>query len=56
MNMHLHIDQVIPKQIRTDPEKLERMLFALIQNALKFTKHGHIKLSVNLLGESESNL
>lgn len=44
LNMHLHIDQSIPKLVRTDPEKLERMLFSLLQNALKFTTRGHIQL------------
>lgn len=46
LNMHLHIDQTIPKLVKTDKDKLERMLFSLLQNALKFTTRGHIKLLV----------
>ena len=46
--MHLHIDQRLPKRIEADSERLERILFILLQNSLKYTLRGCIKVSVEL--------
>lgn len=47
---HLHFDLDItpnvPQYIKSDSVKLEKILINLLENALKFTAHGQIKLSV----------
>ena len=54
LNMHLKIEQSLPKSIYTDQERLERVIFVLLQNSLKYTQHGWIKLIAEL-GDSEIN-
>ena len=44
--MYLKIDPTLPKMIVTDSERLERILFVLLQNALKYTERGGIHLNV----------
>ena len=46
LNMHLNIEQLVPKKIKTDRERLERVLFVLLQNSLKYTVRGCIKVVV----------
>lgn len=46
LTMHLSIQQQLPKKILADQERLERVLFVLLQNSLKYTYRGCIKLSV----------
>jgi signal transduction histidine kinase/DNA-binding response OmpR family regulator len=38
----------IPKMIRTDPTRLRQVLINLISNAIKFTKHGGVKMIVSI--------
>lgn len=54
LNMHLNIQQLIPKRIKADPERLERVLFVLLQNSLKHTTRGGIRVRVDLDHERES--
>ena len=46
LNMYLKIDPTLPKMIVTDSERLERILFVLLQNALKYTERGGSHLNV----------
>ena len=49
LQMHLCIEQQVPKEIYADSVRLERILFVLLQNSLKYTHRGKIKL----LGEAK---
>lgn len=51
LNMHLKIAQSLPKFIYSDQERLERVIFVLLQNSLKYTRQGCIKL----IAESNRN-
>jgi len=39
-----------------DPLKLKQVLFNLISNSLKFTKHGYIKLEINIQKRKDDNI
>ena len=47
-NLILDIDEAIPDYLIGDPTKLSQIILNLINNALKFTKNGEIKLTANL--------
>ncbi len=46
-----NIDENIPKYVVGDEYRLGQILFNVIGNAFKFTKHGQITLNVNLFNE-----
>lgn len=46
------IDKLIPKRVVTDALRLNQMLNNLISNAIKFTDHGQVLLSVKFLSGS----
>lgn len=50
--MYLKIDQNLPKGVFSDSERLERMLFVLLQNALKYTQRGGIHLIVKSINQN----
>lgn len=49
----LEIDPNIPEYLLGDPTKLSQIFMNLINNALKFTKDGHVSTSVKLLSLKE---
>lgn len=46
LKMFLSIESRLPRRILADQERLEKVLFVLIQNSLKYTHRGSIKLNV----------
>lgn len=46
---HLEYAYPLPAQINTDPTRLKQILFNLTNNAIKFTEHGYVGLSVSLV-------
>ncbi len=46
----LDIDEKVPNAILSDPTKLSQIFINLINNALKFTKNGEVKVLVELFG------
>ncbi|QTN19049.1 response regulator [Brevundimonas sp. AJA228-03] len=47
VRLKVMISDRTPARIRTDPLRLQQMLFNLLSNAVKFTEHGAITLSVD---------
>lgn len=50
----LNLKEGIPDLLMGDPVRLSQILNNLISNAIKFTLHGQVELSVNLLDQSNS--
>lgn len=52
----LEFDPTIPKWIIGDKFKLERILLNLMNNAIKFTRYGFLKLRVNLVTQIDDKI
>jgi len=44
----IHFDENLPSRIRSDPTRLRQCLINLINNAIKFTKTGHVRIEISL--------
>jgi signal transduction histidine kinase/CheY-like chemotaxis protein len=53
-NFVLDIDERIPNAVISDPTKLSQIFINLINNALKFTKNGEVKVLVELFGINDN--
>lgn len=51
----LDIDENVPNVVIGDPTKMSQIFLNLINNALKFTKNGEVKVIVELFGTKENN-
>jgi len=49
LKIQSHIDSNVPKALKGDKYRLQRILINLVSNAIKFTNKGHIKLDVSLI-------
>ena len=47
IELELDIDENVPRYIKTDQVKLRQVLINLINNAIKFTKEGMVKVSIS---------
>ena len=54
-NFTLEIDSKIPDNLIGDPTKLSQIILNLINNALKFTKNGFVKLTTKLVALEDKN-
>lgn len=49
------VDQLLPKRIRGDRERLLQVLTNLFSNAIKFSEHGEVRLDVDFTIEDENH-
>ena len=53
IQLHLEKDAEIPKALVGDPLRLKQMIFNLLNNAIKFTEEGEVRLSCQLEEKNE---
>lgn len=51
LDLRVNIGSKVPELVIADPSLLRRVLVHLLDNSLKFTEHGHVVLSVDVVGE-----
>lgn len=56
LQITVHIDRQLPTTIISKKEILNRILLNLVSNAIKFTQHGAITISVNVINLSDNIL
>jgi signal transduction histidine kinase/CheY-like chemotaxis protein len=56
LKLTLHIDEAVPKNIIGDEYRIKQILFNLLNNAIKFTKHGSVHLEISALDSNEQNI
>ncbi|WP_122466024.1 ATP-binding protein [Brevundimonas lutea] len=52
VRLHIEVDSEAPEIIRTDPLRLQQILFNLLSNAVKFTREGDITVRVMTTGDA----
>ncbi|MDX5483298.1 MAG: response regulator, partial [Hymenobacteraceae bacterium] len=55
LSFELHIDKAIPDEVAGDPARLTQIINNLTSNAIKFTDKGSVRLSVNLVYQSDQD-
>jgi PAS domain S-box-containing protein len=54
LDIILHKEENTPNVIKTDPIRLRQILINLLGNAIKFTKHGQVEISIKVLETNEN--
>ena len=49
----VHVDPQLPEQLTGDPHRLEQILTNFVNNAVKFTEQGEVRLDIDLLERTE---
>ena len=52
----LDLDESIPENLTFDPTKLSQIIINLVNNSLKFTKNGYVKLTAKLVDVENKNI
>lgn len=53
LRLHCIIEPAVPQKLLGDTGRLRQVVIHLVDNAIKFTKHGYVSIRVNLLGRDD---
>lgn len=56
LEINCSIDQRLPNMLQGDPVRFKQILSNLTSNAVKFTEHGEVNVSCEVLGEAEGKV
>jgi HAMP domain-containing protein/signal transduction histidine kinase/CheY-like chemotaxis protein len=56
VGFHIHFDPRLPKSMFTDAKRLQQIIKNLLSNAFKFTHHGKVTLSVDVVEKGWSSI
>jgi len=48
INMTLYVDELVPIHVNTDGEKMNKIIMNFVDNALKFTERGYVKIFITM--------
>ncbi len=55
VSFEVHIHHLVPSLLKGDPEKLRRILYVLLENAIQYTEKGRISISIVLGHENKTH-
>lgn len=56
IDLALDVDTALPVWLHGDPDRLRQILMNLVQNAIKFSEHGHVTLSARLCDQADTEV
>ncbi|MDP1810555.1 MAG: ATP-binding protein [Sediminibacterium sp.] len=56
IELRLHIDSALHTKVMADPTRIGQVVTNLVSNAIKFTKHGHVALNIQVDSQTDADI